>query len=73
MRNNDVDVVLAGIIGPEMFEDIRALHVNIYYLEQPDLVRNAYIEYVQRKVKPAWGPNVDKGFGRNRVRWLRPW
>jgi len=47
--------------------------VNIYYLEQPDLVRNAYIEYVQRKVKPAWGPNVDKGFGRNRVRWLRPW
>jgi len=73
VRNNDVDVVLAGTIGSEMFRDLSKLHVNIYYLERPGPVHDAYIDYRKRKVKSALGPNVDKGFGRSRFNWLSPW
>ncbi len=71
--DNNVDVVLAGVIGPEMFRDLKTLHVKMYYVQHPGLVQDAYIDYRKRMVKTAWAHNGDKGFGRSRVGWLSPW
>jgi predicted Fe-Mo cluster-binding NifX family protein len=73
VQRNGVDVVLAGTIGYEMYQDLKALNVDIYYLKERGPVHDAYLDYKDRKVKSALGPNVDRGFGRSGVGWMRPW
>ncbi|QWR78443.1 cation transporter [Candidatus Magnetomonas plexicatena] len=72
VQDNGVDVVLAEVIGQEMFTDLKALHVQMYYIEQPGMVRDAYMDFSQQNLALALGANVDRGFGRN-ARWLQPW
>lgn len=73
VKSNDVDVVLAEIIGPEMFKDLTRIHTDIYYIDNPGMVRDMYLEYKKHHLRLAKSSNVDKKYGRSRVRWMSPW
>ena len=65
-----VGVVIAKNVGKEMFEDLSAEDVLVYYLAGDIAVRDAYQDYLGGNLEVARTPNVERGFGRG---WLTPW
>lgn len=68
-----VGVVLAQRIGPEMFNDLKGAGVKMYYLDTPVTVSHAMSLYQDQQLQAAMASNVDRGYGRKRVRWMSPW
>ncbi|MBF0254286.1 MAG: cation transporter [Candidatus Omnitrophica bacterium] len=74
---NGVGVVLAGKIGQEMFMDLNAARVQMFYFATPPTspltVTGAYRLYKDKQLVQARSANVEQGYGRTRVRWLASW
>jgi predicted Fe-Mo cluster-binding NifX family protein len=73
VKENNVGVVLAQNIGTEMFNDLRLAGVKMYYIGRLGTVRDILSDYQNGQMEPAASPNVNKGFGRTRIRWFAPW
>lgn len=73
VRINKVNTVLASKIGTEMFSDLRSAGVRMFYFDQPGTVEQIIADYRNGAFQRARTSNVAKGYGRNKVRWLRPW
>ena len=71
IRDNKVNVVLAENIGVEMFADLEAAHVRMYYIDRRGTVETILSDYKRGSLPIARAPNVQKGYGK--VRWLAPW
>lgn len=70
---HEVDVVLAKKVGQEMFDDLQAADVRIYYVHDPISVDRALSRFHGGRYELATEANVGQGFGRSKVRWLAPW
>jgi len=73
VKSQKVDVVLAHNIGVEVFADLRAEGVKMYYFDVPTTVGQAVFDYKDRRLEKATAPNVGKGYGRGEIGWMRPW
>ena len=69
----NVDVVLAERVGSEMFADLVAAHVRVYYFEGAPSVERAVADFVDERLTFARGPNVSRKHGMARMGWLQPW
>jgi predicted Fe-Mo cluster-binding NifX family protein len=72
VESNQVDVVVALRIG-EVFTDLQGRRVKMYYTGAPMTVRSALQALQRGELDRATAPNVGRGFGRPRPRWLQPW
>ncbi len=70
---NNVGVVLAYNIGPDVFTSLRLLGVRLYFLDKPETFVSAVNAYQLDVLTLATSANVAKKFGHNRIGWLRPW
>lgn len=69
-----VGTVIAKRIGQEIFSDLRALDIKIYYFDKPNqTIKDVFNDYKRKRLKTAQAANVDRGFGRSKIRWLQPW
>jgi predicted Fe-Mo cluster-binding NifX family protein len=73
VASNEVDVVLANRIGQEVFSDLRAERVRMYYVTAGKTVGQAVDAFEHGWLHQANTPNVGKGYGRTNPRWLSPW
>lgn len=73
VKSNNVGVVLAYNVGPDVFASLRMLGVRFYYLDLPETVGTAITAYQEDRLRLATAANVAKKFGRSRIGWLRPW
>jgi len=73
VREHDVDVVLAQKIGAEMFDDLSAEGVRMYYVDSSRSAGKTVIAYLDGKYELATAANAARGAGRRKVRWLAPW
>ena len=73
VRINKVNTVLASKIGTEMFSDLQSASVRMYYFDRPGTVEQIVSDYRDGAFQRARTSNVAKGYGRNKIRWLRPW
>jgi len=73
VRVNKVTAVLASKIGAEMFTDLRSAGVKMYYIDRPGTVEQIISNYRNGTFQRARTSNVAKGYGRDTIRWLRPW
>ncbi len=73
VKTNNVGVVLAYNIGPDVFTSLRLLGVRFYFLDKPETLVSAVNAYQQGVLTLATSANVAKKFGNNRIGWLRPW
>lgn len=71
IRDYQVEVVIAYKIGTEMFTDMEAAGVKMYYTAGTTTVEQAISDYRQNRLEAAVGPNVNKRYGQ--IGWLRPW
>jgi len=73
VRLREVDVVLARKVGKEMFDDLQAADVRVYYVHHLITAAEALASYRSGQYELATAPSVGRGFGRDKVRWLKPW
>lgn len=73
VKLNKVTTVLAFKIGTEMFADLQSVGVKMYYIDRPGTVEQIMSNYRNGAFQRARASNVAKGYGRNTIRWLRPW
>jgi len=69
----NVDVILVHNVGSEMFSDMQDQGVRIYYFKQPSSVQQLVTDFQRDRLELARGPNVSKGYGLERIRWMEPW
>ncbi len=73
VREHDVDVVLAEKIGAEMYDDLTAAGVRMYYVDGKGSAGQTVTAYLDGQFHRARAPNAARGAGRSKVRWLKPW
>jgi len=73
VRLKKIDVVLAPKIGAEMFTDLKSAGVRMYYIDRPGTVGQLFLDHQHGHLELAKAPNVGKGYGRDKIRWLAPW
>lgn len=73
IKANNVGVVLAQNIGEEMFYDLKLEGIRTYLVDKPGTIMDTLSSYQNGQFKKAAAPNVIRGFGRSRIRWLSPW
>jgi len=73
VKINKVNTVLASKIGTEMFSDLQSEGVKMYYIDRLGTVGQILSDYRKGAFRLARSSNVAKGYGRNTMRWLRPW
>jgi len=73
VRSQKVDVVVAPKIGDEMYADLRAEGVRMYYCPSGLSVQQALAALGRGQLDLARGANVHRRYGMERLRWLAPW
>lgn len=71
VRDKRVDAVIAYKIGTEMFADLQAEGVKMYYVNEPTTVERVISDYQHNRLEVAMVPNVSQRYGQ--IGWLRPW
>jgi predicted Fe-Mo cluster-binding NifX family protein len=73
-RLQKVDIVLAAQAGTQLYSDLDAAGIHLYYLPQQTTVAKAVGDFLAGRLERATGPNAEPGTGGGpRARWLRPW